>query len=97
MKPLHLSFMKALQAGAAFLQLPFNTLKRMTTPKQTTNLLGRYTMLAMLMLMLCAKMNAQVSVTATAGKLGPTSYRNLKGAFDAVNAGTQRWAVTIHY
>ncbi|WP_118974210.1 T9SS type A sorting domain-containing protein [Taibaiella koreensis] len=38
---------------------------------------------------------AQVSVTATAGTMGPTSYTTLKSAFDAVNAGTHRGAVTI--
>jgi len=39
--------------------------------------------------------NAQVSVTATAGTTGPTAYTTLKGAFDAVNAGTHRGVVTI--
>jgi len=38
---------------------------------------------------------AQVSVTATAGTSGPTAYTTLKGAFDAVNAGTHQGSVTI--
>ena len=38
---------------------------------------------------------AQVSVTATAGTLGPTAYTTLKGAFDAINAGTHQGAITI--
>lgn len=42
-----------------------------------------------------ASASAQVSVTATAGTLGPTPYTTLKGAFDAVNAGTHQGAVTI--
>lgn len=40
--------------------------------------------------------NAQVSVTATAGTTGPTAYTTLKGAFDAINAGTHRGAVTVN-
>ncbi len=39
--------------------------------------------------------NAQVSVTATAGTTGPTPYTTLKGAFDAINAGTHQGAVSI--
>lgn len=39
--------------------------------------------------------SAQVSVTATAGTTGPTSYTTLKDAFDAVNAGTHQGAVTM--
>jgi hypothetical protein len=38
---------------------------------------------------------AQVTVTATAGTVGPTAYTTLKGAFDAVNAGTHQGAITI--
>ena len=37
----------------------------------------------------------QVSVTATAGTAGPTPYTTLKGAFDAINAGTHQGAITI--
>jgi hypothetical protein len=39
---------------------------------------------------------SQVSVTATAGTTGPTVYTTLKGAFDAVNAGTHQGSVTIN-
>ena len=38
---------------------------------------------------------AQVSVTATAGTTGPTSYTTLKASFDAINAGTHSGAVTV--
>ena len=38
---------------------------------------------------------AQVSVTATAGTLGPTPYTTVKLAFDAINAGTHQGAITI--
>ena len=36
-----------------------------------------------------------VTVTATAGTTGPTDYTTLKGAFDAINAGTHQGAITI--
>ena len=36
-----------------------------------------------------------VSVTATAGTTGPTAYPTVKGAFDAINAGTHQGAVTV--
>ncbi|MBX2979620.1 MAG: S-layer family protein [Flavobacteriales bacterium] len=38
---------------------------------------------------------AQISVTATAGNTGPTSYANLRLAFAAVNDGTHQGVVTI--
>lgn len=38
---------------------------------------------------------AQVSVTATAGTLGPTAYTRLGLAFAAINAGTHQGAITI--
>jgi hypothetical protein len=38
---------------------------------------------------------AQVSVTATAGTPGPTSYTSLSAAFAAVNAGTHQGIITI--
>lgn len=38
---------------------------------------------------------AQISVTATAGTTGPTVYTTLKGAFDAVNAGTHQGSITV--
>ncbi len=36
-----------------------------------------------------------VTVTATAGTVGPTSYPTLKAALDAINAGTHQGAVTV--
>ncbi|RYY99432.1 MAG: hypothetical protein EOO11_04955 [Chitinophagaceae bacterium] len=38
---------------------------------------------------------AQVSVTASTGTAGPTTYTTLKGAFDAINAGTHGGLVTV--
>ncbi len=38
---------------------------------------------------------AQVSITATAGTMGPTVYTNLNNAFAAINAGTHQGAITI--
>src|SRR4051794_2543849 len=38
---------------------------------------------------------AQISVTATVGTTGPSPYTTLKGAFDAINAGTHKGVVTI--
>ncbi len=38
---------------------------------------------------------AQVSVTATAGTTGPTSYTTVNAAFTAINAGTHQGAITI--
>ena len=38
---------------------------------------------------------AQVSVTATAGTVGPTAYTTLKLAFDAINAGTHQGVITV--
>ncbi len=40
-------------------------------------------------------LRAQVSVTATAGNVGPTNYATLKQAFDQVNAFTHQGAITI--
>ncbi len=38
---------------------------------------------------------AQVSVTATSGTTGPTTYTTLKGAFDKINNGTHQGAISI--
>ena len=52
--------------------------------------------LSLAIAILCSAMAfAQVSVTASAGTPGPTSYTTLKSAFDAVNAGTHQGTVTI--
>jgi hypothetical protein len=40
--------------------------------------------------------NAQLSVVATVGTTGPTSYTTLKDAFDAINAGTHAGAIIIN-
>ena len=39
--------------------------------------------------------SAQVSVTATAGTMGPTSYTTVNSAFTAINAGTHQGAITV--
>ena len=39
--------------------------------------------------------NAQISVTATAGTAGPTSYTTVKASFDAINAGTHQGVIVI--
>ena len=56
-------------------------------------LLGITMMFIMLVMMNVA--NAQVSVTASAGDLGPTAYTTVKGAFDAINAGTHQGMIAI--
>jgi hypothetical protein len=38
---------------------------------------------------------SQVSVTATAGTLGPTAYTTVNAAFTAINAGTHQGAITV--
>ncbi len=38
---------------------------------------------------------SQISITATAGTTGPTSYTTLQTAFDAVNAGTHKGYIAI--
>jgi len=47
------------------------------------------------LLMMSALASAQVSVTATAGTVGPTAYTTLGGAFTAINAGTHQGAITV--
>jgi hypothetical protein len=39
---------------------------------------------------------SQVSVTATSGTTGPTTYTTLKAAFDAINAGTHKGTITVN-
>ena len=41
------------------------------------------------------KLSAQVSVTATLGTLGPTTYTTLSASFAAINAGTHRGVINI--
>jgi trimeric autotransporter adhesin len=52
--------------------------------------------LAILFLTMCSFLgNSQVSVTATAGTTGPTTYTTVKAAFDAINAGTHTGSITV--
>jgi len=51
--------------------------------------------LFLVLMIIALPASAQVSVTATAGTPGPTAYTTLKGAFDAVNAGTHQGNITI--
>jgi len=46
-------------------------------------------------LLAAAPAQAQVSVSASAGTTGPSAYTTLKGAFDAINAGTHGGAVVV--
>ena len=61
---------------------------------RSTLIKGVSFVIGMYMLSITA-LSAQVSVTATAGTVGPTSYTTLKGAFDAINAGTHQGVVAI--
>jgi hypothetical protein len=55
------------------------------------------TCLTLAVALLCSLVaQAQVDVTATAGTLGPTTYTTLKGAFDAINAGTHQGDITVN-
>ncbi len=58
--------------------------------------LSRAILFLLALIGITAQANAQVSVTATAGTVGPTAYTTLKGAFDAVNGGTHQGAITIN-
>ena len=51
--------------------------------------------LTILSLLIATAVGAQVSVSATAGTTGPTSYPTLKDAFDALNSGTHQGVITI--
>jgi trimeric autotransporter adhesin len=52
--------------------------------------------LAIVLFTLCSYLGySQVSVTATAGTTGPTTYTTVKAAFDAVNAGTHTGSITV--
>lgn len=46
-------------------------------------------------LFVSSKGYSQISVTATSGTMGPTSYTTLNGAITAINAGTHTGAITI--
>ncbi|MFY7899001.1 MAG: hypothetical protein ACOVNY_02380, partial [Chitinophagaceae bacterium] len=59
------------------------------------SLLKHYFFVAFIFLATSVTVNAQISVTATTGTTGPTAYSTLKGAFDAINAGTHTGVITI--
>jgi len=66
---------------------------RIRTAKVLTRLLA--ITLLVVMAGFANQLLAQVSVTATAGTVGPTAYLTLKDAFDAINLGTHQGAITI--
>ncbi len=51
--------------------------------------------LSIFLLVFCVTAKAQVQVTATAATTGPSIYTTVKGAFDAINAGTHKGVVNI--
>jgi hypothetical protein len=53
-----------------------------------TNFFSRLVLAVLFTMVSTFGLRAQVSVTATAGTIGPTSYATLNAAFTAVNAGT---------
>lgn len=58
--------------------------------------LKRITMVAFLLTFaVMGARSQQVVVTATGGVVGPTNYTTLKGAFDAINAGTHQGNINI--
>lgn len=52
-------------------------------------------LLLVLLLIISQQSFTQVSVTATAGTTGPTSYTTVNAAFTAINAGTHQGVITI--
>jgi hypothetical protein len=71
----------------------FAKLLKVLTMKKITYLLN----LLLFVLFICGSnyYTAQVSVTATAGTAGPTTYVTVSAAFTAINAGTHQGAITI--
>ncbi len=66
--------------------------------KNITQLFNKLRIIALslvVVLMVCIHANAQISVTATAGTLGPTAYTTINAAFAAINAGTHRGVINI--
>lgn len=55
----------------------------------------RLVVLSVVILFAAVNAHAQITVTATAGTLGPTVYTQLRLAFNAINAGTHQGAITI--
>ena len=54
-----------------------------------------FTALLLIYALLPRTSNAQISVTATAGTLGPTTYTTLNAAVLAINAGTHQGAIKV--
>ena len=52
--------------------------------------------LTIFLCLLVQQAHSQVSVTATAGTAGPTSYTTLSAAFTAINSGTHQGDITIN-
>jgi hypothetical protein len=52
-------------------------------------------LLGCFLLLITPRINAQISVTATAGTPGPTVYATLGAAINAVNAGTHQGVINI--
>jgi GEVED domain/PKD-like domain len=61
-----------------------------------TNNLLRMTLLLATMVVGAGSAWAQVSVTASAGTVGPTVYTTVNAAFTAINAGTHQGAIVIN-
>ena len=38
---------------------------------------------------------SQLTITATAGNMGPTNYTTLKAGFDAINSGIHQGSITV--
>jgi len=55
----------------------------------------KHILLAIAILCIENTVSAQISVTATAGTPGPTSYTTLKASFDAINLGTHQGVIVI--
>ena len=52
--------------------------------------------LSFLLVLSCFFAFSQVSITATAGTAGPTTYTTLRSAFAAINSGTHQGVVTVN-
>ncbi|MES2702488.1 MAG: Ig-like domain-containing protein [Bacteroidota bacterium] len=52
-------------------------------------------LLVLVCLIITATTYAQISVTATAGTVGPTTYTTLNGAITAINAGTHQGVINV--
>ncbi len=65
--------------------------------KNPANVIRRWIILTCFMLLsvFATVVKGQVSVTATAGTLGPTAYTTVKLAFDAINNGTHQGDITV--